>query len=237
MSLIALIATSVSAYAVSSRNFALGRVRPRLLEHLDAGHLAASAGRRRSARPARSRSASLASTLERLRARRRADDPVVGAVPVAQVAGDRRRDHRVVVDGQDRRLAQRDRPPGGSVLPATSEALPSVPTVGRTNRVAQPTSHQTVAAGTGAGVRSASSAATSGSRSYGRQSRRRIQAVYAAGSRSRAVRRAVPAPDHRLDAELGQHHDEVGEARPGRAVAGRGSAATAARWRPAGARR
>ena len=39
MSLIALIATSVSAYAVSSSSFAPGACALRLFEHLDARHL------------------------------------------------------------------------------------------------------------------------------------------------------------------------------------------------------
>ena len=52
MSLIALIATSVSAYAVSSTSFASGACALGLLEQLDARSSRASAGRRRSTPPA-----------------------------------------------------------------------------------------------------------------------------------------------------------------------------------------
>ena len=80
MSLIARIATSVSAYAVSSSSFVSGRLSPYLVEHLDAGHLRhplvrGHQGER--AVPQRQ----VGKDLERLGARGGADDAVLGAVP------------------------------------------------------------------------------------------------------------------------------------------------------------
>ena len=85
MSLIARIATSVSAYAVSSRNFASGACVARLREQLDPGHprhplVGDDQGDRSSAQRQLG---------EQRRAPRRPrwpHDPVVGAVPRAQVA-------------------------------------------------------------------------------------------------------------------------------------------------------
>ena len=86
------------------QGFRAGRVDPRLLEHLDAGHLRHPLVRRdQGHRLVTERE--LAQHSQRLRPRRSTDDAVVGTVLVGQIAGDRRRDLRIVVDRQDRRFA------------------------------------------------------------------------------------------------------------------------------------
>ena len=103
MSLIALIATSVSAYAVSRTSLASGADAARLIEELDAGHLRHPLiGRDQRDRSVAQRE--LGEHGERLRARRRADDLELGAVPLPQVPGDRLRNRGIVVDRQNRRL-------------------------------------------------------------------------------------------------------------------------------------
>ena len=124
MSLIALIATSVSAYAVSSTNFASARVRARGLEELDAGHprhpLIRGDERHR---PVAERE--LAQHREGLGAGRGAHDLVLGAVLAAQVAGDRLRHRRIVVDRQNRGLHH------PAVLPVTWSRRRLPPVLGR----------------------------------------------------------------------------------------------------------
>ena len=76
----------------------------RLLEHLDSCHLrhplvGGDQGDRLVAQ------GKLRQDGQRLGARRRPHEAVVGAVAAAHVPGDRRRDHGVVVDRQDGRLA------------------------------------------------------------------------------------------------------------------------------------
>ena len=117
MSLIALIATSVSAYAVSEHELGVGRVRHAPARGTRRRSSPACAGRTRSARPgaraARTRrSTSSASAPDVAR-----DDLVLGAVLPAQIARDRLRDGRIVVDRQDRRLGH----PGVRVLRAPAE--------------------------------------------------------------------------------------------------------------------
>jgi hypothetical protein len=104
MSLIALMATSVSAYAVSRRNLAPGGVGPRLGEQLDTGHLGHPlVGRDQRHRLGAQRQPGQHG--QRLGSRRRPDDAVVGAVPADQVAGAGRGHLGVVVDRQDGRFA------------------------------------------------------------------------------------------------------------------------------------
>ena len=116
MSLIALIATSVSAYAVSSRNFAPGAWTAGLLEHLDAGHLRHPlvGGDQRHRLVAQGE---LGQHVQRLCSRRRAHDPVVGAVLPRRSRVIAAETMRVVVDGQDGRLAHGISPPAPSQAP------------------------------------------------------------------------------------------------------------------------
>ena len=103
MSLIALIATSVSAYAVSSTSLASGACR-RACSRNSTPVISGMRWSDAISATGRSRRANSAQHVERLGARGGADDLVVGAVLAAQVARDRLRDRRVVVDRQDRRL-------------------------------------------------------------------------------------------------------------------------------------
>ncbi len=81
----------------------VGRVPPGLTEHLDARHVRHPLiGGDQSDRSGSQRQ--LGDGGEGLGSRRRPDDAVVRSVPSTQVAGDRLRHHRVVVDRQDRRL-------------------------------------------------------------------------------------------------------------------------------------
>ncbi len=82
-----------------------------LLEHLDARHLRHSlvSSDQRDRLVAQ---CELGQHSERLGAGGRPHDAVIRAVAVAQIARDRRRDHGIVVDGQDGRFAH-NVPPGG----------------------------------------------------------------------------------------------------------------------------
>jgi hypothetical protein len=83
-----------------------GRLVRRLLEHFNAGHFRHPLVRRdQRHRLVADRESS--QHIQRLSTRRCPDDSVIGPVLVAEVARNRRRDQRIVVDGQDRRFAHR----------------------------------------------------------------------------------------------------------------------------------
>ena len=104
MSLIALMATSVSAYAVEQQELRARGMGPRVAEQLDPGHPRHPlvGGDQRHRLVAQGEPGQHG---QRLRPRGHPDDAVVGAVVAGQVADDRRGHLGVVLDRQDRRLA------------------------------------------------------------------------------------------------------------------------------------